>query len=504
MTVYQAINALVGYGLKTGLIESEDTVYTQNRLLELFHLDSFEESDEVSAVPSEEIFNLEVILRELLDFAAENGLFADEGTVQRDLFDTKIMSCLLSRPSEIEKKFLSLYQRTAKDATDWFFKFCQDSDYIRRYRICKDIKWKTSTEYGDLDISINLSNPEKDSKTLEALNKTPQSSYPKCILCSENVGYAGRVDHAACQTLRVIPIKLAGREWGFRYSPYAYFDEHCIVFSKEHTSMKISHETFISLFDFVKLFPHYTIGSDGDLPLVSGSVLSHNHFLGGNYEFPISNADIEDNVIVHGFDDVRCGILKWPLSVLRLSGRNSDRIVQLADKILLQWREYTDKDAFICAHTNGKDHNTIAPVVRKRSGGYELDLILRNNMITAEHPQGVFNPHENVHHITKENIGLIESMGFAVLPSRLKKELSDLANDIIQKKNLEQNAELSKHAEWIKEILSSYSDITKENIGGILKEETGRVFALGLEDAGVFKRTKEGRNAFRKFIRTFA
>ncbi len=504
MTIFTAINALVGYGLTTGLVENEDAIYTQNRLLELFDLDGFESAEQAETIPHVKVEELESILAFMLDWAGEKGLFANDGVVYRDLFDTKIMSCLVTRPSEVEKKFLELYKKSPKEATDWFYKFSQDTDYIRRYRICKDVKWKTRTEYGDIDITINLSKPEKDPKAIAAARNAPKGAYPECLLCKENVGYAGRLNHAARQTHRIISLKLAGKEWGLQYSPYVYYNEHCIVFSFEHTPMQISRETFMSLFDFIKLFPHYTIGSNADLPIVGGSILTHNHFQGGNYEFAMARAPIEEVISVTGFEDVKCGIVKWPMSVLRLNGRNSDRLVQLADKILKDWRSYTDKDAFIFAETNGEAHNTITPIARMRNGEYELDLVLRNNITTEEHPLGVFHPHAELHHIKKENIGLIEVMGLAVLPARLKKELSDLANAIISGKNIAEDEELSKHSDWINEILPKYKSITKDNIGLILKEETGHVFARVLEDAGVFKRSPEGRAAFHRFVKTFA
>ena len=504
-SVFEYINALVGYAVTTGLIEKEDTIYTQNRLLELFKLDGFENASQAATIPSVKVEQLEEILKHLLDYAAANGLFTDDGVVYRDLFDTKIMSCLVPSPSEVQRTFNDLYHsHSPKEATDWFYKFSQDTDYIRRYRICKDVKWKTKTEYGDIDITINLSKPEKDPKAIAAARNAPQGGYPQCLLCKENVGYAGRVNHAARQTHRIIPLKLAGKEWGLQYSPYVYYNEHCIVFSYEHTPMKICHETFVSLFDFIKLFPHYIIGSNADLPIVGGSILTHNHFQGGNYEFPMARAEIEDNVNVSGFDDVRCGIVNWPMSVLRLSGRNSDRVVQMADKILLAWRSYSDKDAFIFAETDGEKHNTITPIARKRNGLYELDLVLRNNITTEENPLGVFHPHADKHHIKKENIGLIEVMGLAVLPARLKTELSELANAIVQGRNIESDERLGKHAVWVKEILGKYKNITKDNVAQILKDETGHVFAAVLEDAGVYKRTPQGKEAFRRFIKTFA
>ncbi len=503
-SVFDAINALVGYGLTTGLIEKEDVIYTKNRLLELLQIDAFESEEQIAAVPAVKVGDLESILKQLLDYAASKGIFSDEGIVYRDLFDTKIMSCLVPRPSYVEAEFLNRFKKSSKDATDWFYKFSQDTDYIRRYRICKDVKWKTKTEYGDIDMTINLSKPEKDPKAIAAARNAPKGGYPACLLCKENVGYAGRVNHAARQTHRIIPLRLCGKEWGLQYSPYVYYNEHCIVFSFDHTPMTICHETFTCLFDFIKLFPHYTVGSNADLPIVGGSILSHNHFQGGCYEFPMARADYEETFSVSDFDDVKCGIIKWPLSVIRLTGRNSERLVQLADKILLNWRSYTDKEAFIFAETDGEKHNTITPIARKRNGLYELDLVLRNNITTEEHPLGVFHPHADKHHIKKENIGLIEVLGLAILPARLKKELSDLALAIIQGRDISNDPELGKHAEWVSEILSQYGPLSKENVGQVLKDETGKVFASVLEDAGVYKRNEAGKTAFKRFIKTFA
>lgn len=504
MNVFELINALVGYGLTTNLIEKEDIIFTQNRLLELFHLDGFETEEQAKTIPQTNVSELEQILLALLSYAAEHGLFSDEGIVSRDLFDTKIMAVLVSRPSEIEKTFLLHYKKSPKEATDWFYKLSQDTDYIRRYRVCKDVKWKSKTEYGDFDITINLSKPEKDPKAIAAAKNIPQSGYPHCLLCKENVGYAGRINHAARQNHRIIPLRLCGKTWGLQYSPYVYYNEHCIVFSYEHTPMVINRETFMALFDFVKLFPHYTIGSNADLPIVGGSILTHNHFQGGNYEFPMAKAPVEEKFQIRGFEDVQCGIVKWPMSVLRLNSHNANRIVDLSNHILKNWRQYTDEGAGIFASTNGEEHNTITPVARKHNGEYEMDLVLRNNITTEEHPLGVFHPHADLHHIKKENIGLIEVMGLAVLPSRLKQELNDLGNAIVLKKDIEHDAVLGKHFAWTTEFLKKYDVVNERTIGTIIKEETGHVFARVLEDAGVYKRTPEGKAAFHKFIKTFA
>ncbi len=504
MTVYENINALVGYALTTGLIEEDDIIYTKNRLLELFNLNGFEDQAQAENVPSVKIEELETILSGLLSYGAENGLFVDSGIVSRDLFDTKIMGCLVPPPSVVQKKFMELYKKSPREATTWYYKFSQDTDYIRRYRISRDVKWQTKTEYGDLDITINLSKPEKDPRDIAAARNAPSSDYPQCLLCKENVGYAGRLNHAARQNHRIIPLRLSGGEWGFQYSPYVYYNEHCIVFSYTHEPMKITRDTFASLFDFLKLFPHYTVGSNADLPIVGGSILSHNHYQGGNYEFPMARAPIETRFEVRGFDDVTAGIVKWPMSVIRISSTSSGRLVELADRILRNWRIYTDEKSFIYSQTEGMDHNTITPIVRMKNGCFEMDLVLRNNITTNEHPLGVFHPHAELHHIKKENIGLIEVMGLAVLPSRLKKELSDLGNAIIRHKDLSKDESLAKHASWVKEFSKKYPKIDSSNVDRILKDEVGLVFARVLEDAGVYKRTPEGKEAFTRFIRTFS
>ena len=503
MTIFENINALTSYGLKTGLIEKEDIIYTQNRLLELFQLDGFETPEQSETLPSVKVEDLEQILSEMLSYAADKKLFTNDGVVYRDLFDTKIMGCLVARPSEIEAKFLELYKQSPRHATDWFYKFSQDTDYIRRYRVCKDLKWKTHTEYGDIDITINLSKPEKDPKAIAAALNAKQGGYPQCLLCKENVGYAGRVNHAARQNHRIIPLKLAGTEWGFQYSPYVYYNEHCIVFNYKHTPMKICKETFDRLFDFVKLFPHYTIGSNADLPIVGGSILTHDHFQGGNYEFAMARAPIEEKFAVTGYEDVECGIVKWPMSVIRLDAKTSNRVVDLADKILKAWRGYTDEAAYIFAEKNGELHNTITPIARRRGNLFELDLVLRNNITTPEHPLGVYHPHAELHHIKKENIGLIEVMGLAVLPSRLKTELASLGEAILTHADIANDPLLSKHAAWVNEFLPKYPNVTTENITEILQNEVGLVFAKVLEHAGVYKRTPEGKTAFMRFVSTF-
>ena len=403
----QDIKKLTAYGLQTGLIEKEDKIYTINRLLELFELDELENEDEEVSMETEE---LEETLGRMMDYAVEKGIMKEDGIVYRDLFDTKIMSMLVSRPSEVIRRFWDFYGESPEKATDFYYKFSQDTDYIRRYRISKDQKWTADTKYGELDITINLSKPEKDPKAIAAAKNAKQGGYPKCLLCVENEGYAGRVNHPARQNHRVIPVEINGSKWGFQYSPYVYYNEHCIVFNSEHIPMKIEHDTFCKLFDFVKQFPHYFVGSNADLPIVGGSILSHDHFQGGHYEFAMAKAEVEKAFTVKGFEDVEAGIVKWPMSVIRIASEDSGRLVALADKILEKWRGYTDEDAFIYAYTDGEPHNTITPIARKRKDKYELDLVLRNNITTEEHPLGVYHPHAKLHHIKKENIGLIEVM----------------------------------------------------------------------------------------------
>ncbi len=489
------IRKLVQYGLMNGLLGQEDVIYTTNRLLEVFGADEIEECDTPVTMENAE---LEEVLKNLLDYACEAGLLEDS-IVYRDLFDTKLMSVLMPRPSEVIAKFRSLYEKSPQEATDYFYKLSKDSDYIRRYRIAKDQKWVTQTPYGDLDITINLSKPEKDPKAIAAAKLAKQSGYPKCLLCRENEGYAGRVNHPARQNHRIIPVMIHGSEWGFQYSPYVYYNEHCIVFNSRHIPMKIEHDTFCKLFDFVKQFPHYFVGSNADLPIVGGSILSHDHFQGGRYEFAMAKAQVEQSFTVKGFEDVQTGIVKWPMSVIRLSGTDTGRIIALADKILEKWRGYTDEASFIYAQTEGEPHNTITPIARKRGENFELDLVLRNNITTPEHPLGVYHPHAKLHHIKKENIGLIEVMGLAVLPARLKSEMEKLGEAIVEGRDIRADETLEKHADWVEEFAPKYPSITADNVMDILHKEIGEVFLQVLTDAGVYKRTAEGQEAFLRF-----
>lgn len=502
--VYQAIKALVQYGLNKGLLTEDDAIYARNQLLEALKTDEYEEPENDGEFTGDDGENLEKILKVLLDYAAEKGLLQENSVVYRDLFDTKLMNCLMPRPSEVIKEFWDKYKISPEAATDYYYKLSQDSDYIRRYRVCKDMKWTTDTKYGTLDITVNLSKPEKDPKAIAAAKLAKQSGYPKCQLCMENIGYAGRVNHPARNNHRVIPITVNDSRWGFQYSPYVYYNEHCIVFNGQHIPMKIERATFRKLFDFISQFPHYFLGSNADLPIVGGSILSHDHFQGGHYTFAMAKAPIEKYYKAEGYEEVEAGIVYWPMSVLRLRSKTCEPLIDLGDKVLQTWRDYTDEAAFVFAQTEGEPHNTITPIARKNGDMYELDLVLRNNITTEEFPLGVYHPHQELHHIKKENIGLIEVMGLAVLPSRLKKELADLAEYIVEGKDIRSNQDLEKHADWVEGFLPAYREkgieITKENAESILKEEVGHVFAKVLEDAGVYKCTPEGREAFERFL----
>ena len=492
--LYENIKKLVEYGIKTGLTPECERVYTTNLLLDLFGENNYEDVE-----TDMENLDLEEILAGLLEEAKERGLVEDS-VVFRDLFDTKLMNCLLPRPAQVQQEFWKEYEKSPEAATEFFYKFSQDSDYIRRYRVKKDMKWKVDSPYGEIDITINLSKPEKDPKAIAAAGAAKAVSYPKCQLCMENEGYAGRADHPARETHRIIPLTINGTRWGFQYSPYVYYNEHCIVFNGQHVPMKIDRDAFVKLFDFVKQFPHYFLGSNADLPIVGGSILSHDHFQGGNYTFAMAKATIEIPVSIPGYEDVEAGIVKWPLSVLRIRSKYEKRLIDLAEHVLQAWRNNTDEEAFIYAHTEGTPHNTITPIARKHGEMFELDLTLRNNITTEEHPLGVYHPHAQYHNIKKENIGLIEVMGLAVLPSRLKEELEILAEYIVEGKEIQSNEKIEKHANWVKSFLPKYENISRDNVMDILKEEVGIVFTHVLEDAGVYKCTEEGRKAFLKFI----
>lgn len=492
MKIETYIDALVSYAMNTGLAEPEDHWVLVNRILDILQKPDYEPSDE----PQPE--DIEEILGGILDYAVENGL-CDDNITAKDIFDTRIMGAVTPMPREIVRTFWEKYEKDPVEATDWYYKFSCDTDYIRRYRIEKDMRWKYPCEYGELDVTINLSKPEKDPKAIAAAKFAPQTAYPKCQLCRENEGYAGRMNHPARANHRIIPIKICGADWCLQYSPYVYYNEHCIVLNEEHIPMKIDKSAFEKLLDFVRIFPHYFVGSNSDLPIVGGSILSHEHFQGGHYVFAMETAPVKEKIVLKGFEDIEAGIVKWPMSVIRLRGADSARIAELADKILGIWRGYSDESVSVIAFSEGQPHNTITPIARRRGEDYELDLVLRCNITTEEHPLGVFHPHADKHHIKKENIGLIEVMGLAVLPSRLKKELSELAEAAVSGKDVYEDENLSKHAEWLSELKGKYT-FTEENAMDIILKETGKVFAEVLEDAGVYKNTAEGNSAFIRFI----
>lgn len=491
--VDSAIGKLVDYAVRNGLIDSCDRIWAINSILEVMKLDS-------CTVPAEADgdIDLAAVLDELCDDAYARGVLAENSVVYRDLFDTALMGRLTPPPHEVRAKFGALLEQDARAATDWYYKLSQDTNYIRRDRIAKDMQWKAATPYGELDITINLSKPEKDPKAIAAAKNLPASNFPRCLLCKENEGYAGRVNHPARQNHRVVPVTINESPWYLQYSPYVYYNEHCIVFNAEHTPMKIDRACFRKLLDFVTQFPHYFVGSNADLPIVGGSILAHDHFQGGHYTFAMERAPVEKPVTFKGYEDVAAGIVKWPMSVLRLRSEDSERLVDLADRILMKWRGYSDESAFIFAETEGEPHNTITPIARKRDGKFELDLVLRNNITSEEHPLGVYHPHAELHHIKKENIGLIEVMGLAVLPARLKEELALVAEKLAAGTDLRADERTAKHADWAETFAKQY-DINAENAFCIVQKEVGLVFAKVLEHAGVYKRTPEGTTAFLRF-----
>lgn len=494
MRIFEAIKALTQYGIKEGLIEKEDEIYTVNQICAALSVDSFEDC-EISAD-----YALSNILKSILDWAVEHSL-CEDSVVYRDLFDTKLMGLLTPKPSQVIKAFYENYDKSPKDATDYYYNLAKKSDYIREYRIKNDVKWITKTPYGDIDITINLSKPEKDPKAIAAALKMKQSAYPKCQLCKENEGYSGRVNHPARQNHRIIPIQLGESDFYLQYSPYVYYNEHCIVFNSEHIPMKIDRAAFEKLFAFVKFLPHYFVGSNADLPIVGGSILTHEHFQGGNYEFAMAKAPVETEFVFEGYEDITAGIVKWPMSVIRLACEDSDRLAELSEKILNKWKAYDDEEAFIYSFTDGEPHNTITPIARFRNGKYEIDLVLRNNITTEECPLGYYHPHPEYHHIKKENIGLIEVMGLAVLPSRLKTEIAMLKQALLNGEDIAQIEEIAKHKEWADMIKSKYT-LTQDNCEDILKEEIGIIFTAILEQCGVFERTQTGKKQFIKFMQS--
>ncbi|MBR3200513.1 MAG: UDP-glucose--hexose-1-phosphate uridylyltransferase [Mogibacterium sp.] len=490
------ISQLIEYAVRKKWMEDSDRIWASNRILEALRMDGFDGLVDIEG----ELPQIQQILDGICDYAYEHGVIEGNSATYRDLFDTELMGLLMPRPSEITEAFYKKYENSPKEATDWYYEFSGDTNYIRRDRIAKDRKWTVDTEYGTLDITINLSKPEKDPKAIAAAGKVKASGYPKCLLCAENEGYAGRLDHPARQNHRIIPIELGGQDFFLQYSPYVYYNEHCIVFNRRHIPMHIDRQAFTNLLGFVTVFPHYFVGSNADLPIVGGSVLSHDHYQGGNYEFAMARAEVETSFTVPGYEDIEAGIVKWPMSVIRLKGTDRERMIDLAELILNKWRVYDDPDAFIFHETDGEKHSTITPIARRRGDAYELDLVLRNNITTEENPLGVFHPHAEKHHIKKENIGLIEVMGLAVLPARLKGELAAVEKGILEGKDLTEDPATASHAEWAEAVKAEHPEMNAGNAGDILQNEVGKVFAGVLEDAGVFKRTEEGRAAFERFI----
>ena len=493
--IYKAIDRLIGYGLKKGLLEKEDIDYTRNRLLYTLCLPSYEGNGEVVECKEE----LVCILSDIIQYALDTGLVSDSITEQ-DLFDTKVMDCILGRPSEIVRKFNELLKKSPKEATDWYYDFSKATNYIREDRIVKDVKWQADSPYGKLDITINLSKPEKDPKAIAAAKKLVQTGYPKCLLCRENEGFAGDMNKPARENHRLIPLTLSGENYFLQYSPYVYYNEHCIILNERHVPMKIDRAVFLKLLEFTEKFPHYMAGSNADLPIVGGSILTHDHFQGGNYEFPMARAGLREEVRFKGYEDIKAGVVDWPMSVIRLTGKDYKKIAELADKILGIWRGYSDEAVDVLAESDGEPHNTITPIARRRGDDFEIDLVLRNNRTTEEYPLGIFHPHDKLHHIKKENIGLIEVMGLAVLPGRLKSEMDSLRTALLEGKDIREDEVLGKHADWVDEFMAKHKDFNKDNAKEIIKQEIGLVFSEVLTDAGVYKDNEKGRKGILRFI----
>ena len=493
--IYKAIDRLIGYGLKKGLLEKEDIDYTRNKLLYTLCLPSYEGNGEVVECKEE----LVCILSDIIQYALDTGLVSDSITEQ-DLFDTKVMDCILGRPSEIVRKFDELFKESPKEATDWYYDFSKATNYIREDRIVKDVKWQADSPYGKLDITINLSKPEKDPKAIAAAKKLVQTGYPKCLLCRENEGFAGDMNKPARENHRLIPLTLSGENYFLQYSPYVYYNEHCIILNERHVPMKIDRAVFLKLLEFTEKFPHYMAGSNADLPIVGGSILTHDHFQGGNYEFPMARAGLREEVRFKGYEDIKAGVVDWPMSVIRLTGKDYKKIAELADKILGIWRGYSDEAVDVLAESDGEPHNTITPIARRRGDDFEIDLVLRNNRTTEEYPLGIFHPHDKLHHIKKENIGLIEVMGLAVLPGRLKSEMDSLRTALLEGKDIRNDEVLGKHADWVDEFMAKHKDFNKDNAEGVIRQEIGLVFSEVLTDAGVYKDDEKGRKGILRFI----
>lgn len=478
--VQNALENLVNYGIEKQMIAEVDKIYVVNIMMGILQISEYTPPVKMEVLPLEKTLNI------LLDDAIARGVIEDS-IVFRDLLDTKLMGVMTPFPREVRNQFDELYRKSPQAATDWYYDFSCNTDYIRRYRIAKDRKWKTKSKYGTLDVTINLSKPEKDPKAIAAAKNAPKHSYPLCMLCKENEGASGGVTMPARQNHRIIPIVIDNKDWFFQYSPYVYYNEHCIVFNGEHTPMKIERSTFAKMMDFIKIFPHYFVGSNADLPIVGGSILSHDHFQGGHYTFAMETAETFQNYIVSAFPEVKVEIVNWAMSVVRITHKDSDVLVEFADKMLQFWQQYSDEEAFIFSHSGDEPHNTITPIARKKGDQFQLDLVLRNNITTEEHPMGLYHPHVELHHIKKENIGLIEVMGLAVLPSRLKEEMEILADLMVVGGDISANEQTAKHADWVRDFLPKYKDVTKDNVNQILEEEIGLVFENVLEHAGVFR-----------------
>lgn len=491
------INRLIQFALDKEMITKDECDYSVNLLLDLFDENDFEYEEINEHLPL-----ATPILEKMLDHAVTKGLIEDN-TTSRDLFDTKIMNCIMPRPHTVNEKFKQKYMVSPKVATDYYYKLSIASNYIRKSRTDKNIIWKKYVKYGNIEISINLSKPEKDPKEIAKAKLIKSSGYPKCLLCKENVGYAGTLNHPARQNHRIIPLELTNEEWFLQYSPYVYYNEHCIVLKGAHEPMKISRLTFERLLQFVDQFKHYFLGSNADLPIVGGSILTHDHFQGGAYQFAMETAPILKTLNVLNFKDVEVGFVNWPLSVLRLKGENRERLVELGEIILNTWRQYSDEALGIFAHTDGVPHNTITPIARFKNGKYELDLVLRNNRTSDEHPDGIYHPHAHLHHLKKENIGLIEVMGLAVLPGRLKDELEVVKQALVARDaNMLEEAGLEKHLPWLNEMLTRYESVAADEAMSVIETEVGKKFVEILECCGVYKLTDEGLEGIQRFINT--
>ncbi|WP_099205509.1 UDP-glucose--hexose-1-phosphate uridylyltransferase [Scatolibacter rhodanostii] len=494
--IHWQIDRLVNYGLQKGLITEHDKAYTLNRLLALLQSKDYEPSP----FEGEELRYPAEILEAICAYALESGILTDDTQDAKDLFDTEVMNCLMPRPSEVIAKFEQLYADDKQAATDYYYNLSRNSNYIRVDRVEKDKKWTVATEYGELIITINLSKPEKDPKAIAAAKNAPQSGYPKCALCRENEGFMGSANQAARATHRLIPVDLRGNQWFLQYSPYVYYNEHCILLSGKHEPMKVTRDSMANLLEFEMKFPHYFVGSNADLPIVGGSILTHDHFQGGNYEFPMAKAPVKEKVVFKSFEDVEAGLVDWAMSVIRLKSTNKERLLDLAGKILNSWRGYSDESVGIFAFTDETPHNTITPIARRRGESFELDLVLRNNRTSEEHPLGIFHPHAEYHHIKKENIGLIEVMGLAILPPRLLSEMSELKAALLQPEEADeimQTEEMKKHQKWYKQL--SDKQISADKLDEEIQNSIGQIFKKILENAGVYKTDEIGKAAFRRF-----